>query len=101
MAYIRRMELRRTEAFDQWLKNLKDSQAVARIVKRLQRVEDGNFGDHETVGEGVMELGMHFGPGYRVYYVMRGEQLVLLLGGGDKASQAKDIGKAKALAREI
>lgn len=95
------MELRRTEAFDQWLKNLKDSQAVARIVKRLQRVEDGNFGDHETVGEGVMELRMHFGPGYRVYYVMRGEQLVLLLGGGDKASQAKDIGKAKALAREI
>ena len=101
MAYILTVEIRRTDEFDDWLKGLKDVQAKLRIVKRLQRVEDGNFGDHASVGDGVSELRLHHGPGYRVYYALRGEMLVVLLGGGIKDSQDRDIEKAKALAKEV
>jgi putative addiction module killer protein len=65
------------------------------------RLEEGHFGDHASVGEGVMELRLMFGPGYRVYYVRRGETLIILLAGGDKNSQARDIDKAKALEKEV
>lgn len=101
MAYIETMEVRRTDVFAEWLDGLKDRQGAARIVKRLMRLEEGHFGDHAGVGEGVMELRFHFGSGYRVYYVQRGETLIILLAGGDKDSQARDIEKAKALAGEI
>lgn len=80
---------------------MRDRQGKARIVKRLMRLEEGNFGDHAGVGEGVVELRFHFGPGYRVYYVQRGEALIILLAGGDKDSQARDIEKAKELARAV
>lgn len=96
-----RREIRRTDSFIDWFRRLKDVGARARIAKRLARLEDGNFGDHAGVGEGVMELRLHFGPGYRVYYVERGAALVILLAGGDKSSQADDIEKAKALAKEV
>lgn len=95
------MEVRKTEAFDIWLNGLRDREARARIIKRLLRVESGNFGDHAGVGDGVMELRFFFGPGYRVYFVQRGAEIVILLGGGDKDSQATDIDKAKALARHL
>lgn len=96
-----RREIRRTDSFIDWFRRLKDVGARARIAKRLARLEDGNFGDHAGVGEGVMELRLHFGPGYRVYYVERGAALVILLAGGDKSSQADDIEKAKALTKEV
>lgn len=95
------VEIRRTDVFAAWLDGLRDRQGKARIVKRLMRLEEGNFGDHASVGEGVVELRFHFGPGYRVYYVQRGEALIILLAGGDKDSQARDIEKAKELAREV
>ncbi len=95
------MQIRRTEVFADWLDNLKDRQGAARIVKRLMRVEEGHLGDYASVGDGVMELRFHFGPGYRVYYVQRGETLIILLAGGDKASQARDIDKAKAVASAL
>lgn len=96
-----RKEIRRTDSFIDWFRRLKNVEARARIAKRLARLEDGNFGDHAGVGDGVMELRLHFGPGYRVYYVERGGALVILLAGGDKSSQADDIEKAKALARDV
>ncbi len=95
------MDVRRTNAFSEWLDGLRDRQGAARIVKRLMRVEEGNFGDHAGVGGGVMELRCDFGPGYRIYYVQQGEEVVILLGGGDKDSQPGDIEKAKALAKEL
>lgn len=91
------MEIHRTREFDKRLKKLADSQARARIAITIQRMEDGNFGDSKPVGEGVIESRIHCGPGYRVYYVRRGEEIVVLLLCGDKASQRKDI----ALAREM
>ena len=81
--------------FSGWLKRLRDARARARILVRLGRVKMGNLGDNKTVGEGVTELRIPYGPGYRVYFGQDGEQLVLLLCGGDKSSQSKDIAKAK------
>lgn len=95
------MEIRRTAVFDDWFNGLKDRQVRNRIFARLHRLASGNPGDHAGVGEGVMELRLHFGPGYRVYYVQRGDAVIIVLGGGDKSTQAKDIEKAKALAREV
>jgi len=81
--------------FRDWLHSLRDRTARAKIRVRLDRVEDGNFGDCEPVGEGVMELRIHYGPGYRVYFALDGPKIVLLLCGGDKGSQPKDIQLAK------
>lgn len=91
----------KTEAFDQWFVGLKDIKGRFRIQARIDRAELGNFGDCEPVGEGVSEMRIHFGPGYRVYFSQRGAVLVLLLVGGDKSSQAKDIKAALKLNREI
>jgi putative addiction module killer protein len=91
----------RSKEFDEWLSGLRDRVAKARIAARLISVELGNFGDTEPVGEGVSELRFHFGPGYRIYYTLRGKVLVYVLGGGDKSTQKKDIPKAIALARTI
>jgi putative addiction module killer protein len=91
----------RTDEFMRWLKNLRDIRARAKIVHRIDRLALGNPGDAVPVGQGVSELRVHYGAGYRVYFVQRGEELVLLLCGGDKNSQASDITFAKKLAREL
>lgn len=95
------MDIRKTEAFDQWLARLRDRQARARIVERLRRFERGNPGDVSPIGEGVSEMRIHFGPGYRIYFVRQGQDVVVLLCGGDKDSQAADITRAKEMAREV
>jgi len=95
------MTVRQTETFYDWIKALKDKQAQARVNVRIRRLTLGNPGDSHGVGEGVSELRIDYGPGYRVYYTRRGEELVILLAGGDKSTQARDIETAKALAREL
>jgi putative addiction module killer protein len=91
----------RSKEFDEWLSGLKDRVGKARILARLVSLELGNFGDAQPVGGGISELRFHFGPGYRVYYTLRGGVLVYVLGGGDKSSQKRDIAKAKAVAETI
>ncbi|WP_298326506.1 type II toxin-antitoxin system RelE/ParE family toxin [Asticcacaulis sp.] len=93
--------IHKTERFKKWLKGLKDRSAKARIVLRLERVEEGNLGDTKSVGAGVYELRIHTGPGYRVYYARSGEEIILLLCGGDKSSQDADILAARALWEDI
>lgn len=93
------MELKKTGEYDAWLSALRDSNAKARILARVDRLAAGNHGDVKPVGEGVSELRIDYGPGYRVYYQQRGQVVALLLVGGDKSTQAKDIETAKALAR--
>jgi putative addiction module killer protein len=94
------MEIRRTRAYNEWFSKLKDVIGRAKIAVRVARLEEGNPGDSRSVGEGVVELRINFGPGYRVYYIQRGDVLILLLCGGDKSTQSKDIARAKALAME-
>lgn len=91
----------RSEEFDIWLAALKDRKGRARIVERIRSAERGNFGDCEPVGEGVSEMRIHFGPGYRVYFTRRGEVVYLLLLGGDKSSQKRDISRAIQMARTL
>ena len=95
------IEVRTTEVFDKWLGSLKDRKAKARIQARIDRVEMGNFGDVSPVGEGVSELRIFCGPGYRVYFVKQGSVVVILLSGGDKSSQRADIAKAKEIAKQL
>jgi putative addiction module killer protein len=90
-----------TEIFDGWFEALRDKQAARRIQARIDRVEEGNFGDHKSVGDGVSEMRIHHGPGYRVYFTFRGLEIVILLAGGDKSSQTKDIQAAQDLARQL
>jgi putative addiction module killer protein len=96
------IEVRQTEQFAKWLGKLRDVRARAKIATRIRRIEtDGNFGDVAPVGEGVSELRVHHGPGYRVYFVQEGDQVVILLCGGDKDSQERDIAAAKDMAKEL
>ncbi len=95
------IEIRKTEIFAQWLDGLRDLQARARVQARLERLARGNLGDVEPVGEGVSELRINYGPGYRVYFKKRGRELIILLAGGDKSTQAKDITAALRLARNL
>ncbi len=95
------IEVRQTEVFSEWFDSLRDRQARARINVRIRRLSLGNFGDAKPVGEGVSELRIDFGPGYRVYFIRRGRTLVILLTGGDKGTQDRDIRKAQKLAREL
>ena len=95
------IEVRKTEVFVQWLDGLRDIQARARIQARIERLATGNPGDVEPVGEGVSELRINYGPGYRVYFKKRGRELIILLGGGDKSTQAKDIKAALRSARDL
>ena len=95
------LEVCSTAEFLAWLTALRDVSARARISKRIDRVALGNFGDTKQVGDGVSELRFTFGPGYRVYYTRRGDVVVILLCGGDKGSQERDIERAKAMAKEI
>ncbi len=94
------IEVRQTPAFIKWFSRLRDEQAIARITARIVRLRDGNFGDVRPVGENVSELRIDYGPGYRVYFVQRGQALVILLCGGDKRTQNADINEAKRLAKE-
>ena len=95
------IEVRRTAEFIDWLAELRDVPARARIAKRIDRIAQGNFGDAKSVGNGVSELRFTFGPGYRVYFTRHGDVVVILLCGGDKASQGREIERAKAMAQEI
>ncbi len=88
-------EIEMTGVFDEWLKKLKDKGAVNRILARIYRMEHGNLGDVKPVGENLFEARLFFGPGYRLYYTLRGQTIILLLCGGDKSTQAKDIEKAQ------
>lgn len=90
-----------TEVFDDWFAGLKDMQAVRRVQARIDRAEDGNFGDCEPVGDGVSEMRIHYGPGYRVYFVKRGMEIMILLAGGNKSTQSKDIKTALEIARQL
>jgi putative addiction module killer protein len=92
------IEIVKTDVFDAWLNGLTDKPAKRRIAARLFRLESGNSGDSKPVGQGVSEMRVDYGPGYRVYYVQRGQALIVLLCGGDKSSQARDIIRAKFLA---
>ncbi|MDP2258873.1 MAG: type II toxin-antitoxin system RelE/ParE family toxin [Caulobacter sp.] len=94
-------EVVRTPEFARWLSRLRDSTARAVIARRIDRLASGNAGDVRPVGEGVSELRIDVGPGYRVYFVRRGERLIVLLCGGDKDSQARDVARARSLAREV
>lgn len=94
------IEVRQTPEFSRWLRRLKDAQAVARIVARIRRMELGNPGDTRSVGKSVMELRIDYGPGYRVYYVQRGSEIVILLCGGDKRSQQQDTNVPTSLRRD-
>ena len=91
----------RTAVFDAWLSKLKDSRGKARIVERIRSAERGNFGDCESVGNGVSEMRIHFGPGYRVYVSRTGDVVYVLLCGGTKRGQQRDIAKAQAMARQL
>lgn len=95
------VELRKTEAFAKWLDGLKDIRARSRILVRIERLAAGNAGDVKPVGEGISELRIDYGPGYRVYYKQYRDTLIILLAGGDKNSQAKDIVIALRLARNL
>ena len=95
------IELRKTELFAEWLDDLRDLQARARVQARLERLAGGNPGDVKPVGEGVSELRINYGPGYRVYFKEQGRQTIILLAGGDKRTQAKDIKTALRLARNL
>jgi len=95
------VEVRQTAEFEAWLVELRDAKARARIAQRIARVELGNFGDAEPVGDGVTELRIHHGPGYRLYAKRQGPTVTILLCGGDKSTQERDIRRAKALAKEI
>lgn len=90
----------RTDEFSDWLKALNDDRAKARVLIRIDRLVAGNPGDVEPVGEGVSEMRIDYGPGYRVYYIKRGSMLIILLCGGDKSTQKRDIKRAKQLALE-
>jgi putative addiction module killer protein len=95
------IEILETDEYATWFERLRDRMAKTRILIRIRRVSLGNFGDMKAVGEGVSELRIDYGPGYRVYFLRRGEALVVLLGGGDKRTQTRDIQRAIALSKEI
>lgn len=95
------LEVRKTEVYVKWLDSLRDIRARARILVRVERLVAGNPGDVKPVGEGVSELRIHYGPGYRVYYKRYEQSVVILLAGGDKSTQASDIEKALRLARNL
>jgi len=94
------IEVRQTDVFSSWIRQLRDDKARFRILVRIRRLSLGNFGDVKPVGEGISELRIDYGPGYRVYLQRQGGLLVLLLAGGSKKTQSTDIAKAKKLAKE-
>ena len=95
------IEVRQTGEFSQWLRRLKDDKAFGRILVRIRRAELGNLGDCRSVGGGVMEMRVDYGPGYRVYFAWQGDGIVVLLCGGDKRTQRRDIKRAKELMEQL
>ena len=95
------VEVRQTERFVRWLEGLRDLRGRAKVLARIERLIGGNPGDVRPVGFGLSELRINYGPGYRVYYLQRGTTLIILLAGGDKSSQVKDIGEALLLAANL
>jgi len=95
------VEVRQTKEFSAWLHRLRDANALARIVARIRRMEQGNPGDTRSVGKGIVEMRIPYGPGYRIYYVHRGAQIVILLCGGDKRTQRQDIEQAQILTETL
>jgi len=95
------IEVRQTEEFASWFEDLDDREARARITVRIRRLSLGNPGDVKAVGHGVMEMRVDYGPGYRLYFVRRGETVTILLSGGDKRTQRRDIERATALSKEV
>ncbi len=95
------VEVRTTVEFDAWLSGLRDHVARGRLTRRLRRAERGSLGDVAPVGDGVMQMREHFGPGWRMYYVLRGDVMILMLGGGDKSTQDRDITTAKRRAADL
>ena len=95
------LSVRQTVEFSDWLRRLKDANAVARIIGRIRRMELGNPGDTRSVGQSILEMRIDYGPGYRIYYVHRGAQVVLLLCGGDKRTQQRDIKRAQKLVETL
>lgn len=95
------IEVRQTEEFSGWLRRLGDANVVARITGRIRRMEMGNPGDTRSVGQGILEMRIDYGPGYRIYYVHRGARIVILLCGGDKRRQQQDIKRAQKLAETL
>lgn len=95
------MEVVYTDVFERWLRRLRDQRAKASILIRIERIEDGNFGDHSSVGGRISEFRIHVGQGYRVYYTIRRRKVVILLCGGDKSSQQRDINRAHQIAGEL
>jgi putative addiction module killer protein len=95
------IDVRQTKEFSGWLRRLKDANATARIVGRIRRMEMGNPGDVKGIGHGILEMRIDYGPGYRIYYIYRGSQIVLLLCGGDKRTQQQDINRARTLAEAL
>ncbi len=91
----------RTAVFDTWLSKLKDPRGKARIIERIRSAERGNFGDCEFIGNGVSEMRIHFGPGYRVYFTRTGDVVYVLLCGGTKRGQGRDIAKAQVMAQQL
>jgi putative addiction module killer protein len=94
------IEIRQTATFAKWLRGLRDMQGRARIQMRLDRIERGLFGDVKPVGDGISELRIDYGPGYRIYLIQRGQVMVILLCGGDKGTQPRDISAAKIMAAD-
>ena len=95
------IEIRQTAAFTKWIKDLSDRRARLAVAKRIDRLAYGHMGDAKPVGGGIIELRLHIGSGYRVYFTRRGDTIIILLCGGDKGSQARDIVRAKALMNEL
>src|SRR5665647_317074 len=95
------VEIRKTDLFAKWIDNLRDVQAKARVLVRIERLASGNAGNVKPVGEGISEIRIDYGPGYRVYFIKRGSELIILLAGGDKSSQAADIKVAMRLAQNL
>jgi putative addiction module killer protein len=94
-------EVRQTAEFSGWLHRLRDANAVTRIVARIRRMEMGNPGDAKSVGQGILEMRVDYGPGYRIYYMHREAEIVILLCGGDKRTQQRDIKRAQNLAETL
>jgi putative addiction module killer protein len=101
LGYNWMMEIRRTEVFRKWIDGLKDVSGRVRILARIRRFEDGNAGDSKSLGDGLYEMRIHHGPGYRSYYFHQNKDLVILLNGGDKKTQQRDIEKSRVLINEI
>lgn len=102
VAYTLQMPtIKRTDEFSAWLRDLRDLRARAKVLARIDRLSLGNPGDVAPVGDGISEMRIHYGAGYRVYFIQRGEEIIVLLCGGDKSSQASDIRAAKQLASEL